>query len=91
MVNTEAGAAPGQLPGRLSEGQVDKTVCGVGVAVVVDVVVGRRRGGDDLGLTAAVLGFAGAANADIGHHDWVYDIQQHATVGAVTPIFGDGR
>ena len=43
------------------------------------------------GLIAAVLGFAGAANADIGHHDWVYDIQQHATVGAVTPIFGDGR
>ena len=28
------------------------------------------------GLTAAVLGLAGPASADIGHHDWVNDIQQ---------------
>jgi hypothetical protein len=31
------------------------------------------------GLAAAVLGLAGPAQADIGHHDWVYDIQPHAT------------
>jgi hypothetical protein len=43
------------------------------------------------GLTAAVLGFAGAAQADVGHHDWVNDIQQKATVGSVTPSFGNGR
>jgi hypothetical protein len=43
------------------------------------------------GLAAAVLGFAGPAQADVVHHDWVRDIQQHATVGAVTPIFGNGR
>jgi hypothetical protein len=30
-------------------------------------------------LAAAVLGLAGPAQADIGHHDWVYDIQPHAT------------
>ena len=28
------------------------------------------------GLAAAVLGLAGPAQADIGHHDWVHDIQQ---------------
>jgi hypothetical protein len=43
------------------------------------------------GLTAAVLGFAGAAQADVAHHDWVHDIQQKATVGAVAPSFGNGR
>lgn len=32
------------------------------------------------GLMAAVLGFAGPANADIGHHDWVHDIQQQVNV-----------
>jgi hypothetical protein len=32
------------------------------------------------GLMAAVLGSTGAANADIGHHNWVYDIQPTATV-----------
>ncbi|WP_164478727.1 hypothetical protein [Mycolicibacterium stellerae] len=30
------------------------------------------------GLIAGVLGFAGPANADIGHHDWVNDIQPTA-------------
>ena len=43
------------------------------------------------GLAAAVLGFAGPAQADIGHHDWVVDTQQQATVGSVTPTFGNGR
>jgi hypothetical protein len=32
------------------------------------------------GLTAAVLGLAGPAQADIGHRDWVYDIHPTATV-----------
>jgi hypothetical protein len=44
-----------------------------------------------LAATAAGLGLAGPAQADIGHHDWVNNIQQHATVGSVTPTFGDGR
>ncbi len=43
------------------------------------------------GLAAAVLGLAGPAQADVGHHDWVQDIQQQATVGSVTPTFGNGR
>jgi hypothetical protein len=33
------------------------------------------------GLAAAVLGLAGPAQDDIGHHDWVQDIQKRATVG----------
>jgi hypothetical protein len=32
------------------------------------------------GLTAAVLGLAGPAQADVGHHDWVHDIQPTVTV-----------
>ena len=28
------------------------------------------------GLAAGVLGLAGPASADIGHHGWVYDITQ---------------
>lgn len=43
------------------------------------------------GLAAAVLGFAGPAQADVVHHQWVHDIQQQATVGSVTPTFGNGR
>lgn len=35
------------------------------------------------GLTAAVLGFAGPAQADIGHHNWVKDIHPTATVPQV--------
>jgi hypothetical protein len=31
------------------------------------------------GLMAAVLGFAGPASADIGHHNWVDDIQPTAS------------
>jgi hypothetical protein len=35
------------------------------------------------GLAAAVLGFAGPALADSGHHDWVHDIQQQVNVPQV--------
>jgi len=43
------------------------------------------------GLTAAVLGFAGPAQADVVHHQWIHDTQQKATVGSVSPTFGNGR
>ena len=43
------------------------------------------------GLAAAVVGLAGPAQADLGHHDWVVDIQQHAPVGTVAPSVGNGR
>jgi hypothetical protein len=43
------------------------------------------------GLAAAVVGLAGPAQADIGHNDWVHDTQQDATVGSITPTFGNGR
>jgi hypothetical protein len=43
------------------------------------------------GLAAAVLGLAGPAQADLGHNQWVHDIQQHAPVGSVTPTFGSSR
>ena len=43
------------------------------------------------GLAAAVLGLAGPAQADIGHRDWVHDIQQQATVGSVNSTVGSGR
>lgn len=32
------------------------------------------------GLTAAVIGFAGPAQADIGHNDWVNTIQPTVSV-----------
>jgi hypothetical protein len=32
------------------------------------------------GLAAAVLGLAGPAQADVGHHDWVYVIQPQVSV-----------
>jgi hypothetical protein len=35
------------------------------------------------GLTAAVLGLAGPASADVGHHDWVHDIQPQVSVPQV--------
>jgi hypothetical protein len=35
------------------------------------------------GLTAAVLGLAGPAQADIGHHEWINDIQTQVTVPQV--------
>ncbi len=43
------------------------------------------------GFAAALFGLAAPANADVVHHDWVHDIQQHATVGSTTPVFGNGR
>ena len=43
------------------------------------------------GFAAALLGLAGPANADVGHHDWVRDIQQQASVSSPTPVFGNGR
>ena len=43
------------------------------------------------GLAAAVIGLAAPAQADLGHNDWVHQIQQHATVGSATPSFGNGR
>jgi hypothetical protein len=58
----------------------------------------RRRQNEEVrichhrrGLAAAVVGLAGPAQADIGHNDWVHEIQQHATVGSITPTFGNGR
>jgi hypothetical protein len=35
------------------------------------------------GLAAAVLGLAGPAQADLGHHDWVNNIGPHATAPQV--------
>jgi hypothetical protein len=35
------------------------------------------------GLTAAVVGLAGPATADVGHHDWVHDIQPSVSVPQV--------
>ena len=35
------------------------------------------------GVTAAMIGLAGPASADIGHHDWVHDIQQTVNVPQV--------
>jgi hypothetical protein len=43
------------------------------------------------GLAAAVLGLAGPAQADIGHYNWVYGNQPHATVGSATSTVGNGR
>ena len=35
------------------------------------------------GLTAAVLGLAGPAQADIGHNGWVNNVQPHVSVPEV--------
>jgi hypothetical protein len=35
------------------------------------------------GLTAAVLGLAGPATADVGHHDWVNTVQPSVSVPSV--------
>jgi hypothetical protein len=43
------------------------------------------------GLAAAVLGFAAPAQADLGHHDWVQDIQQQVNVPHVSTTPGNGR
>ena len=36
------------------------------------------------GLAAAILGFAGPAQADIGHHDWVNNLQPAVSVPQVS-------
>lgn len=43
------------------------------------------------GFAAALVGLAGPAQADVTHHQWVHDIQHQATVGDITPTFGNGR
>ena len=43
------------------------------------------------GFAAALFGLAAPASADVDHQQWINDIQQRATVGAVTPVFGNGR
>ena len=43
------------------------------------------------GLTAAMLGLAGPASADIGHHDWVRDIHQTAVVPQVDTTVQQSR
>ncbi|WP_217154560.1 hypothetical protein [[Mycobacterium] fortunisiensis] len=43
------------------------------------------------GFAAAIVGLAAPAQADVTHHQWVHDIQQHASTSAVTSTFGDGR
>ena len=35
------------------------------------------------GLTAVVLGLAGPASADVGHHDWVNNVQPQVSVPQV--------
>ena len=35
------------------------------------------------GMAAAVLGLAGPAQADIGHHDWVNNVQPQVSVPQV--------
>ena len=55
-------------------------------------------------VAAALVGLAGPAEATtvaapaqvaystgIDHHQWINDIQQHATVGTVTSTVGNGR
>jgi hypothetical protein len=43
------------------------------------------------GFAAALVGLAAPAQADITHHQWINDIQQHASTGQVTSTFGNGR
>ena len=43
------------------------------------------------GLTAAVLGIAGPAQADIGHRDWVNTIQPTVTVPHVDTTVQQSR
>jgi len=35
------------------------------------------------GMTAAVLGLAGPATADVGHHDWVNNVQPSVSIPQV--------
>jgi hypothetical protein len=43
------------------------------------------------GLAAAVLGFAGPAQADVVHHDWVHDIQPQVSVPQVDTTVQQSR
>jgi hypothetical protein len=43
------------------------------------------------GVTAAVLGLAGPAQADVGHHGWVYDIQPTVSVPHVDTTVHQSR
>lgn len=43
------------------------------------------------GLTAAVLGLAGPATADVGHHDWVNIIQPQVNVPTVDTTVHQSR
>lgn len=43
------------------------------------------------GLAAAVLGLAGPASADVGHHDWVGQIGQHASAPQVDTTVHQSR
>jgi hypothetical protein len=43
------------------------------------------------GLAVAVIGLAGPAQADIGHHDWVRDIHQTAVVPQVDTTVQQSR
>lgn len=43
------------------------------------------------GLTAAVIGLAGPASADIGHHDWVHEIQPTVNVPQVNTSVQQSR
>ncbi len=42
-------------------------------------------------FAAAIVGLAAPAQADVTHHQWVHDIQHHASTGVVTSTFGNGR
>lgn len=43
------------------------------------------------GLTAAVVGLAAPAQADIGHHDWAVDTNQQAPVPSVDTTVHQSR
>lgn len=43
------------------------------------------------GLAAAVVGLAGPAQADIGHHDWVVGSNQQAPVPSVSTTVHQSR
>ena len=43
------------------------------------------------GFAAALFGLAASAQAGIDHHEWVHNNQQHASVGGVSSVVGNGR
>ena len=43
------------------------------------------------GLAAAILGFAGPAQAGVAHHRWVHDIQSQVSVPQVDTSVHQGR